>query len=456
MSCRRRERKIPEKRSVPGVVGPAKGAAAELLPRPVNRFTAMANSMSNIKMTNPIKNMVSKRRIRYTKHGFNLDLAYITDRLIAMGFPAEKLEGVYRNHIDEVYRFLETMHKDHYKIYNLCSERTYDPSKFHKRVERYAFEDHTPPHMELIQPFCENVHSWLSADTRNVAVVHCKAGKGRTGTMVCCYLLYSGDQPNADEALKFYGRKRTLDEKGVTIPSQRRYVEYYGALLRSGVAYRAGAARVQVRELRMSPPPAAHVPAAAAPPDLVLCQADPHADPHSEHNVLVLKTPPGCVDVQRDENSIRICLTQCTPLFGDIRVDVYNKPKMKMRKEKLFHFWFNTFFVTAEVGAQRIPPLPDSPDLETYKLTLNKWQLDDAHKDKQHKHYSPDFKVELIVEKVPDSSTYRPACDRTRSPTSSSSSSGSVGSDPETDGNWDSGTVCERVGHYRQLSPDHT
>lgn len=26
-------------------------------------------------------------------------------------------------------------------------------------------------------------------------------------------------------------------------------------------------------------------------------------------------------------------------------------------------------------------------------MTLDKWQLDDAHKDKQHKMYSADFKV---------------------------------------------------------------
>lgn len=75
MSCRRRERKAPEK-SVPGAGGPAKGAAAELLPRR-NRLPMMANSMSNIKMTNPFRNIVSKRRRRYMKDGFNLDLACI-------------------------------------------------------------------------------------------------------------------------------------------------------------------------------------------------------------------------------------------------------------------------------------------------------------------------------------------------------------------------------------------
>ncbi|XP_026733131.1 phosphatidylinositol 3,4,5-trisphosphate 3-phosphatase and dual-specificity protein phosphatase PTEN [Trichoplusia ni] len=429
VSCRRRERKAPEKRSVPGAGGPAKGtAAAELLPRRVNRLTAMANSMSNIKMTNPLKGIVSRRRKRYTKDGFNLDLAYITDRLIAMGFPAEKLEGVYRNHIDEVYRFLEKKHKDHYKIYNLCSERSYDSSKFHERVARYELEDHTPPNIELIQPFCEDVHNWLSADSKNVAAVHCKAGKGRTGTMVCCYLLYSRQKASADEALQFYGTKRTYDEKGVTIPSQRRYVEYYAALVTSGLVY--SATRVHIRELVMSPPPTLNGGHCA--PELTVSQAKP-----------CFKTPSGCHEVRKEAGGVRVLLTHCTPLCGDVRVDVYNKPKMKMRKEKLFHFWFNTYFVAAGVGAERVPALDDSPNLETFKLTLNKWQLDEAHKDKQHKNYSPDFKVELIVQKMPVSATFVGGGACSPPPSSSSSCCSSRSERDERDdperAAWDSG-----------------
>ncbi|KAJ0174463.1 hypothetical protein K1T71_009571 [Dendrolimus kikuchii] len=423
VSCRRRERKAPEKRSAPTAGGLAKGAAAELLPRR-DRLPApvMANSMSNIKMTNPIKNMVSKRRRRYTKDGFNLDLTYITDRVIAMGFPAEKLESMYRNHIDEVYRFLEKFHRDHYKIYNLCSEKTYDTTKFHSRVMSYPFEDHTPPNLGLIQPFCEDVHEWLSKNDKNIAAVHCKAGKGRTGTMVCCYLLFSGQMATADDALKYYGTKRTHDEKGVTIPSQRRYVEYYAELLRSGLQY--SAPKVHIRELIMSPPPTLN---------------GSHFSPELNLFGIINITPSNSVEVHREPGAVRVLLPFCTPLFGDVRVDVYNKkPKMKMRKEKLFHFWFNTFFVAKELGAHRVQPLPDSPNQEAFKLTLNKWQLDDAHKDKQHKLYSPDFKVELIILKVPETSKFTGAPE-SGVPLHSSSSSSCSEADTEPDGHWDSG-----------------
>lgn len=59
------------------------------------------------------------------------------------------------------------------QVYNLCAEESYNPAHFWGRVEMYPFDDNHVPSLAMIKLFCESVHAWLSADPRNIAVVHC-------------------------------------------------------------------------------------------------------------------------------------------------------------------------------------------------------------------------------------------------------------------------------------------
>ena len=59
-----------------------------------------------------------------------------------------------------------------------------------------------------------------------------KAGKGRTGLVCATFLLHTSRCARARDALALYGSRRTLNGKGVTIPSQARYVTYYERWLR--------------------------------------------------------------------------------------------------------------------------------------------------------------------------------------------------------------------------------
>jgi len=99
-----------------------------------------------------IRNKTSKDRVRLKEDGFDLDLTYITPRIIAMSWPAARFfTKFYRNDINTVSRYLEYKHGQNYWVFN-TSGNTYDPKPFHGRVNCYAWKDrHNPALVVLFQ-----------------------------------------------------------------------------------------------------------------------------------------------------------------------------------------------------------------------------------------------------------------------------------------------------------------
>ncbi|CAI2382612.1 unnamed protein product [Moneuplotes crassus] len=183
---------------------------------------------------NWLRKIVSGKRRRLKKDNYDLDITYITRRIIAMSFPAVGFEKMYRNAMSDVVTYLDQNHGGHYRVYNM-SGRTYDYSKFHGEVESYPWEDHHPPNIDILFKSCHSMYEYLLKNNENVIVVHCNAGKGRTGTSISCFLIYSGLSATAEDAMTYYGRKRFSTGKGVTQPSQKRYIKYFEQIYKAKV-----------------------------------------------------------------------------------------------------------------------------------------------------------------------------------------------------------------------------
>ena len=162
-----------------------------------------------------IQTTVSQNKRRFLDPGSNLDLdlTYICDRLLAMSLPC--VEGaVYRNDITEVARFFASRHYSSFMVVNLCEDHeemgngNYDAQLLYGQVQRLPFPDHNPPPLHWLVRFCEQVSLWLDSRPDNVVAVHCRGGKGRTGTFCSSLLLWTKTCHTANEALNEFVSRR--------------------------------------------------------------------------------------------------------------------------------------------------------------------------------------------------------------------------------------------------------
>jgi phosphatidylinositol-3,4,5-trisphosphate 3-phosphatase/dual-specificity protein phosphatase PTEN len=210
---------------------------------------------------------------------------------------------------------------------------------------------------------------FLKRSPQNVVSIHCKAGKGRTGTMICCYLLHCRAALTADGALNIFGAARMDNVKGVTIPSQARYIVYYAEALRRG--------SVQQRPLVIK---------------MLRMETTPHFDRDGGCDPwYTVSTHEGAIYNSSDEGPPKHYVKQDVITFfpkqrivvqGDVLVSFFDQDFLS--NDKMFHFWINTAFIRREEGN---------------RLTLVKSEIDKACKDKG-KLFDAFFKVEIEFEEV--------------------------------------------------------
>ncbi|XP_051913626.1 tensin-3 isoform X4 [Hippocampus zosterae] len=194
----------------------------------VNKGSARSCKSAEIKR----KQSRSQSMVQDMEESYEVDLVYITERIISFSFPATAEERSYIAHLKEVAAMLRSKHGDHYLVLNL-SELRNDLAALNPKVLEFGWPDHHAPPLDKICSMCKAIDTWLNGDPHNVVVLHNKGNRGRTGVVVAAYMHYSNISASADQALDRFAMRRFYEDKALPMgqPSQRRYVRYFNGLL---------------------------------------------------------------------------------------------------------------------------------------------------------------------------------------------------------------------------------
>lgn len=343
-----------------------------------------------LKIPAGLRYRVRNNKQSYKSERFDLDLCYITDRIIAMSLPASGAEGIFRNPKKTVKKFFDENHPNAYQIYDLCQERWYDDKVFDKRVRRFRFPDHSVPSLYMILDMIEDVNHFLDCSDSHVVAVHCRGGKGRTGTMVASIVINRYQNTSPGKAINHFACMRTdqtMDGKvqGIQTPSQMRFVRYYYQLFsrrirKSALIYprsilcnyvifgpvfdaKSFVWSFHIRQWIDGEPESEVFDISTTCEDGLTCEVFSEDD---ETQMLKFKGP---------ENQ----QLQCNICF-----ELRRTQKNTNKSETVGACWFHTLF------------------LQNDSIKLGKFDIDGASKDRKHKKLPADFRFQAEIQQAPE------------------------------------------------------
>uniref|UniRef100_A0A8C7LTR1 Tensin 3 n=1 Tax=Oncorhynchus mykiss TaxID=8022 RepID=A0A8C7LTR1_ONCMY len=300
--------------------------------------------------------------------GYELDLTYVTERIIAVSFPRTCSEEIYLHNLKDVTRMLKSKHADNYLIINL-SEKRHDLSKMNPKTLDTGWPDlHAPP-LDKICTICKAMEGWLNADPLHVVVIHCRGGKSRIGVVISSFVIFTDISASADQALDRFAMRKYYDDKvsALMTPSQKRYVWILNSLLSGSMKMNASPLFLHCIILHGIPN---FNPAGVCRPYLKVYQGM-----QAVYSSGVYHIGPG----HRDR--ICISLEPAQLLKGDIMVKCYHKSDVTSEREVIFRLQFHT-------GA-----------VQGYNLMFEKEDMETANKEPRFPDYG---KVELVFSEGPE------------------------------------------------------
>ncbi|KAI9911202.1 hypothetical protein PsorP6_009398 [Peronosclerospora sorghi] len=229
--------------------------------------------------------------------------------------------------------------------------------------------------------FCEEAAAWLDANEKHVVALHCKvkppyysshifqnlkAGKGRAGMMACMLLLRMNYSATAAEAIDRYNRERVRDRRGLTVLSQRKWINYYAALLAEATVPRYNFTEPSFAVLKLT---LNNTLTAKKLPKLRL-------------RIFTL-APDGTKTLLHQEIGYNQ-FEMRQEIRGCILIEFYREQANGCLRTRHFRIWFHTYFL--------------KPDKKTGSVKFSRSEMDWTARDMKYRRLPAAFELKLIVE----------------------------------------------------------
>ena len=173
--------------------------------------------------------------VQQTMARSDLDISFITQRIIVMPCPTEGLESAYKtNHIEDVKMYMEQRYQpSKISVYNLGSKCARLPPPVRTVECGFIYLPNPPkaPSLSYMYSMAEDMYGFLSNDPKAIVILQSPdGGRAIASTMVGALMIYAQLVREPEDALQMFAVKRIPPNMK---PSELRYLYYAADIVRS-------------------------------------------------------------------------------------------------------------------------------------------------------------------------------------------------------------------------------